>query len=83
MRLAEKAGLRALADEWLTVPTDQGTNVGLKVASLIAGTAASAYSIDDMTIVRHREMSKLFTSCCAPSTPSPVASWPTSPERCQ
>ena len=30
LALAESAGLRALADEHLTVPTDKGANAGLK-----------------------------------------------------
>lgn len=46
MKLAQKAGLRALADEWLAVPTDKGANAGLKVTSLVAGMVAGADSID-------------------------------------
>ena len=68
MRLAEKAGLRALAQKWLTVPTDKGANAGLKVASLVAGMVAGADSIDDMGVLRHGGMRKLFTAIYAPST---------------
>ncbi|MBG6216834.1 hypothetical protein IWX75_001278, partial [Arthrobacter sp. CAN_A6] len=68
MRLAENAGLRSLADEWLTVPTDKGANAGLKVSSLVAGMIAGADSIDDMALLRHGGMRKLFSSCYAPST---------------
>lgn len=68
MRLAEKAGLRSLADRWLSVPTDKGANAGLKVASLVAGMVAGADSIDDMALLRHGGMSRIFTSCYAPST---------------
>ena len=46
MKLAEKAGLRALAQKWLTVPADKGANAGLKVASLVGGMVAGADSID-------------------------------------
>ena len=46
MKLAQKAGLRALADEWLSVPTDKGANAGLKVTSLVAGMLTGADSID-------------------------------------
>ena len=46
MALAEKAGLRRLAQKWLSVPTDKGANVGLKVASLVGGMVAGAGSID-------------------------------------
>ena len=42
LALAERAGLRDLADEHLTVPTDKGANAGLKVASLVAGMVAGA-----------------------------------------
>ena len=37
MGLALEAGLRDLADDWLSVPTDKGANAGLDVASLVAG----------------------------------------------
>lgn len=68
MRLAQDAGLHALADEWLSVPTDKGANAGLKVAALVAGMVAGADSIDDMALLRHGGMKKLFTGCYAPST---------------
>jgi len=68
MKLAEKAGLRALAQKWLSVPTDKGANAGLKVASLVAGMVAGADSIDDMALLRHGGMKKLFTKIYAPST---------------
>ena len=68
MVLAEEAGLRTLATKWLTVPTDKGANAGLKVASLVAGMVAGADSIDDMAILRHGGMRKLFTAIYAPST---------------
>ena len=60
--LAESAGLRGLADEHLTVPTDKGANAGLKVASLVAGMAAGADSIDDMAVLRHGGMGRVFHS---------------------
>jgi hypothetical protein len=68
MRLAEKAGLRSLADQWLSVPTDKGANAGTKVESLVAGMVAGADSIDDMALLRHGGMKKLFSCCYAPST---------------
>ncbi|WP_082764213.1 IS1380 family transposase [Frondihabitans sp. PAMC 28766] len=68
MRLAETAGLRSLADQWLTVPSDKGANAGLKVSSLVAGMVAGADSIDDMALLRHGGTGKLFTACYAPST---------------
>lgn len=66
--LAESAGLRGLADEHLSVPTDKGANAGLKVASLVAGMAAGADSIDDMAVLRHGGMGRVFTHAYAPST---------------
>ena len=68
MRLAEKAGLRALADRWLSVPTDKGANAGLKVESIVAGMVAGADSIDDLAVLRHGGMNRVFASCYAPST---------------
>lgn len=68
MTLARDAGLHELADEWLSVPTDKGANAGLKVASLVAGMVAGADSIDDMALLRHGGMKRLFTACYAPST---------------
>jgi hypothetical protein len=68
MKLAEKAGLRKLADKWLSIPTDKGAHAGLKVASLVGGMVAGADSIADMAVLRHGGMRKLFGSLYAPST---------------
>jgi hypothetical protein len=66
--LASVAGLRELADEHLSVPTDKGANAGLKVASLVAGMVAGADSIDDMALLRHGGMGRVFDHAYAPST---------------
>ena len=66
--LAEAAGLAALAQQQLTVPTDKGANAGWKVASLVAGMVAGADSIEDLGLLRHGGMSRLFTRAYAPST---------------
>lgn len=68
MTLARNAGLQELADEWLSVPTDKGANAGLKVASLVAGMVAGADSIEDMALLRHGGMKRVFNACYAPST---------------
>src|SRR5215211_3039578 len=68
LQLAWSAGLHRLADEHLSVPTDKGANAGLKVASLVAGMAAGADSIDDMRLLRHGGMGRVFTGGYAPST---------------
>ncbi len=68
LKLADRAGLRRLADQHLSVPTDKGANAGLKVASLVAGMVAGADSIDDMAVLRHGGMSRIFDRAYAPST---------------
>lgn len=68
MALARQAGLGELADERLTVPGDKGANPGLKLSSLVAGMVAGADSIDDMALLRHGGMGKLFSGGYAPST---------------
>jgi hypothetical protein len=68
LALAESAGLRELADRQLTVPTDKGANAGLKVASLVGGMVAGADSIDDMALLRHGGMGRIFARAYAPST---------------
>jgi hypothetical protein len=66
--LASSAGLARLADEHLSVPTDKGANAGGKVTALVAGMVAGADSIDDMALLRHGGMAKLFDQPYAPST---------------
>src|SRR6476660_9710289 len=68
LALADRAGLRELARQHLSVPGDKGANAGLKVASLVAGMVAGADSIDDMALLRHGGMGRLFTKVYAPST---------------
>ncbi len=68
MELAAEAGLHELAGSRLSVPTDKGANAGLKVAALVAGMCAGADSIDDMAILRHGAMKRIFNACYAPST---------------
>src|SRR4051812_25180242 len=68
LALAEAAGLRELADEHLSVPTDKGANAGLKVSSLVGGMVAGADSIDDMALLRRGGMGRIFARAYAPST---------------
>lgn len=68
LRLAEQTGLPELADEWLKVPGGAGANAGAKVASIVAGMVAGADSIDDLDVIRHGAMPRLFTGIRAPST---------------
>ena len=66
--LADRVGLRRLVDEQLTVPTDKGAHAGAKVAALVAGMVAGADSIEDMGLLRHGGMGRLFIGTYAPST---------------
>jgi hypothetical protein len=68
LALARSAGLQELAKQHLTVPSDKGANAGLKVTSLVAGMVAGADSIDDMHLLRHGGMGRVFTNAYAPST---------------
>jgi len=68
LALADRAGLQELAQAHLTVPTDKGANAGLKVASLVGGMVAGADSIDDMSLLRHGGMGRVFKNAYAPST---------------
>jgi hypothetical protein len=65
MELARQAGLHGLADARITVPPDKGTNAGSKVAALVAGGG----SVDDMAVLRHGGMKRIFSSAYAPSVP--------------
>jgi hypothetical protein len=50
------------------VPGDRGANAGGKVSALVAGMVAGADSIDDMGLLRHGGMGRLFDRPYAPST---------------
>jgi len=66
--LADRVGLGRLVGEQLTVPTDKGAHAGSKVTALVAGMVAGADSIEDMNLLRHGGMGRLFTGVFAPST---------------
>jgi hypothetical protein len=66
--LTRSAGIHELAQQHLSVPTDKDANAGLKVASLVTGMVAVADSIDDMALLRHGGMGKVFTNAYVPST---------------
>jgi hypothetical protein len=68
MGLAERAGLEVLTQRHLGLPGDKGANAGLKVSSLVAGMVAGADCIDDMAVLRHGGMAKVFDRIYAPST---------------
>jgi len=68
MRIAADAGLSELSRKHLSVPGDKGANAGLKVASLVGGMVTGADSIDDMAVLRHGGMGRIFDRAYAPST---------------
>ena len=65
MRLAERAGLHDLLGEHLSVPCPNGP---VKAAGVVGGMLAGADSIDDLDVLRHGGMAKIFTDVRAPST---------------
>jgi hypothetical protein len=68
MRLAADTGLDALAQDRLSVRTDKGANAGGKVSAVVAGMVAGADSIDDLGLLRHGAMGRVFDRAYAPST---------------
>lgn len=72
MALAEQAGLSDLVTEHVKITnepvTSTGTNPAGKLSSIVAGMAAGADSIDDLDVIRHGGMTRLFTGVYAPST---------------
>jgi len=68
LRLAGEVGLAELADERIRLDAVTGANAGAKVASIVAGMAAGADSIDDLDVIRHGALPELFGGIRAPST---------------
>src|SRR5215469_4423487 len=66
--LAERAGLHGSAAANVRLGGSCGASAGLKTACLAAGMAAGADSIDDMDLLRHGAMGKVFGGIRAPST---------------
>ena len=65
MRLAEAAGLDRLLTAQLSVPS---ANAAGKAWCVVAGMLTGADCIDDLDVLRHGAMSRLFTGVRAPST---------------
>jgi len=63
--LARAAGLDDLANEHLEVDSP---NAEVKTTAVVAGMLAGADSIDDMDVLRHGAMPRLFSGVVAPST---------------
>jgi len=68
LELAERAGLHDIVEEHVRIYRRGGQHALVKVLSLVAGMVAGADSIDDMGLLRHGAMGRLFTGVRAPST---------------
>ncbi len=68
MALAQRCGLGRLVGGRLTLTGDGAANAAAKVSCLVAGMVAGADSIDDMGLLRHGGMGRLFAGVRAPST---------------
>ncbi len=84
MALAEKAGLPDLVTEHVSVPGSAGANADLKIGSLVAGMITVAHGIEEMDVVRHCGMDRVFAErkrpdrwapTCAPTPSATSASW--------
>lgn len=65
MRLAESAGLHELVGTYVSVPCPNPT---AKTTSVVAGMLAGADCIDDLDLLRHGAMGRVFDGVRAPST---------------
>jgi len=66
--LAERCGLHDLVADTLTLSGEGSAYAEVKVPALVAGMVAGADSIDDMDLLRHGGMGRLFDQVRAPST---------------
>jgi hypothetical protein len=66
--LAQDCRLGDLVAEKVTLRAKGGVNAAIKVSALVAGMVAGADSIEDMDLLRHGGMDRLFTGIRAPST---------------
>jgi len=68
MALADRGGLSDLVGEHAALAKPGGCNAPIKVSARVAGMVAGADSIDDMDLLRHGGMGRLFGGIRAPST---------------
>ena len=66
--LAEHCGLSGLLERHLSVGGTAGANASAKASAVVLGMVAGADSIDDLDVLRHGGMRRLFTDVRAPST---------------
>ncbi len=68
LALGQRCGLPNLVESTLTLKASGGVNARLKVPALIGGMVAGADSMNDVDLLRHGGMNRLFTGVRAPST---------------
>ena len=68
LQMAEQAGFQDLVADRVQIRMSGGANPELKIPALVAGMIAGADSIDDMALLRHGAMDRLFDGVRAPST---------------
>ena len=68
LALAARCGLATLLHDRLKIAAKGGANAGMKILALVAGMIAGADCIDDMDLLRHGGMARLFDGIRAPST---------------
>jgi hypothetical protein len=68
MRLADRCDLSGLVGEGVAIDHQDGVNAALKVTSVVVGMLAGADSIEDLDVLRHGGMDKVFAGIRAPST---------------
>jgi hypothetical protein len=68
MRLAEQVDLAGLVAARVRPDLSTGSNPGGKAAAVVAGMVAGADSIDDLNLLRHGGLGRLFGSVYVPST---------------
>jgi hypothetical protein len=66
--LAQRCGMHDLVADTLTLSGPGSAYAAVKVPALVAGMVAGADSIDDMDLLRHGGMGRLFDRVRAPST---------------
>src|SRR5215207_1980509 len=68
LALATRCGLPSLLAERVQIAAKGGANAAAKVLALVAGVVAGADCIEDMDLLRHGGMGRLFAEVRAPST---------------
>jgi len=68
LALADRAGLHRLVEEHVSVPGPAGSNAAVKVTAVVAGMVAGADSFEDLDLLRHGAMGRVFTGLRAPTT---------------